>query len=273
MKPRFAGQVVLITGASSGIGEAMAREFARQGATLALLARREDRLKELARELGTQGTRALSFKADVTRDGDLERAASEVVRELGRIDVAIANAGFGVVGTFEALTLEDYRRQFETNVFGVLRTVRAVLPELKKTHGRLVLIGSVAGHVALPRASPYAMSKFAVRALADSLHGELRAAGVSVTLISPGFIASQIRQVDNQGLRHADAHDPMPGWLLMPAETAARKIARATYARKREAVITFHGQVFVFVKRFLPWIYAILGARGIRGRPEPTAKA
>ena len=163
---RFAGQVVLITGASSGIGAALAREFARQGADLALLARREDRLRGLAREIEAGGHRALALAADVTIDGDVERAVLATRTAFGRIDVAIANAGFGVVGPVERLALDDYRRQFETNVFGVLRTVQATLPSLKATRGRLAILGSVAGYIATPGSSPYSMSKFAVRGLA-----------------------------------------------------------------------------------------------------------
>ncbi|HXD97942.1 MAG TPA: SDR family NAD(P)-dependent oxidoreductase, partial [Candidatus Acidoferrum sp.] len=187
---RFAGQVVLITGASSGIGAALAREFARQGADVVLLARRADRLAALAREIEGTGRRALVVTADVTVDGDLDRAVASTEAAFGRLDVVIANAGFGVVGPVESLTLDDYRRQFETNVFGVLRTVQATLTLLKASRGRLVILGSVAGHIATPGSSPYSMSKFAVRALAEALGHELAPTGVSVTLISPGFVES-----------------------------------------------------------------------------------
>jgi len=121
------GPVVFITGASSGIGAALAREYARRGADLALAARRTDRLDALAAELSAQGRRALVLACDVTRDGELEAAVARTRDAFGRIDVVVANAGFGVVGPVERLRLEDYRRQFETNVFGVLRTVYATL--------------------------------------------------------------------------------------------------------------------------------------------------
>ena len=122
----------------------------------------------------------------------------------------MANAGFGVVGPIERLTLDDYRRQFETNVFGVLRTVFATLAELRRSRGRLVIVGSVSGHVALPNASPYAMSKFAVRALAQALDFELRPTGVSVTLVSPGFVDTELHQVDNRGVRHPEVTPERP---------------------------------------------------------------
>src|SRR5919109_1840625 len=155
---KFAAHVVLITGASSGIGAALAREFAHQGADLVLVARRSDRLTALAKEIEGEGRRALALTADVTRDGDLERVAGQARAALGRLDVVVANAGFGVVGPVERLTLDDYRRQFETNVFGVLRTLHATVADLKAARGRLVIVGSVAGYVATPGSSPYSMS-------------------------------------------------------------------------------------------------------------------
>src|SRR5438309_116357 len=117
---RFSEKTVMITGASSGIGEALAREFARQGARLVLAARRTDRLKALSRELEAGGTRVIFYRCDVTKDGDLEHAVAMARSEIGPLNIVVANAGFGVVGLAERLTLEDYRRQFETNFYGVL---------------------------------------------------------------------------------------------------------------------------------------------------------
>jgi short-subunit dehydrogenase len=270
---RFAGQVVLITGASSGIGAALAREFARQGADVALLARRRDRLAALASEVEGHGHRALALAADVTVDGDLERAVAATQAAFGRLDVVVANAGFGVVGPIERLTLDDYRRQFETNVFGVIRTVQAALGPLKASRGRLAILGSVAGHIATPGSSPYSMSKFAVRGLADALGHELAATGVSVTLVSPGFVESEIRRVDNTGIFHTEVSEPVPAWLVVPAARAARHIVRAIARRRREVVITGHGKIAVFVQRHAPWLVALaIRAAGVRSRPEPVRR-
>ena len=264
----FEGQAVLITGASSGIGAALAREFARQGADVALAARRMDRLTALAAALQRGGRRAVAIACDVTREGDAERAVAQAREALGRLDVAVANAGFGVMGGFERLSLDDYRRQFETNVFGVLRTAAAVLPEIRKTHGRLVIMGSVAGHSAMPGSSPYAMSKFAVRAFAGSLRHELWPE-VAVTLVSPGLVESELHQVDNRGVWHPDAPDAAPAWLRMPAERAARQIVRAVARRRREIVITLHGKALVCLARHAPWLMAaLIRGFGLKGRAE-----
>jgi short-subunit dehydrogenase len=270
-RPSFTGSGVLITGASSGIGEALAREFAREGADLALVARRLDRLQALAAEIGATGRRAIVVPGDVTRDGELERAVGAARAALGKLDVVVANAGYGVTGALETLVLDDYRRQFETNVFGVLRTVYATLDDLKRTRGRLVIIGSVSGHLGVPGSSAYAMSKFAVRGLAQSLGHELAPHGVTVTLISPGFVESEIRQVDNRGVWHAEPpRRPWPAFLVMATPVAARQIVRAVARRRRETVITGFGRVAVFLQRHAPWlIEAGIRRFGVKGRREP----
>jgi uncharacterized protein len=270
-RQRFAGNAVFITGASSGIGAALAREFAREGADVALAARRLDRLEALASEISKTGRRTVVIPCDVTRDGDLERAADQARATLGKLDVVVANAGFGVAGKLEILSLDDYRRQLETNVFGVLRTIYATLDDLKKTRGRLVLIGSVSGHVAVPGSSAYSMSKFAVRGLAASLGHELAPYGVAVTLISPGFVESEIRQVDNRGVWRAQApRRPILPSIVMATPTAAQKIVNAVARRRREVVITGFGKAAVVLQRHLPWLLAAIIRRfGIKGRREP----
>jgi short-subunit dehydrogenase len=251
----FAGKAAFITGASSGIGAALARELGARGANLALVARRRDRLEALAEELRARhpGCKALVAEADVTRDGALDEAARAAERELGAIDVAVANAGFAVTGRLERLALEDYRRQLETNVFGVLRTIYATLPALERARGRLAIIGSVSGHVPTPGSSPYTMSKFAVRALAECVRPEL-ASRVTVTLVSPGFVVSDIGRVDNQGQAHEEDAATAPAWIRMPTAKAARQIADAIAAGRRDAVITGHGKLAVFLYRHAPWL-------------------
>jgi short-subunit dehydrogenase len=270
-RQRFAGNVVFITGASSGIGAALAREFAREGADVALAARRADRLEALATEIAKTGRRALAVTCDVTRDGDLERAVNRTRAALGKLDVVVVNAGFGVRGPLERLSLEDYRRQFETNVFGVLRTIYAALDDLKKTRGRLVVIGSVSGHVGVPGSSAYSMSKFAVHGLAAALCHELAPYGVAVTLISPGFVESEIQQVDNRGVWHAEASErPIPRSIVMATPTAARKIVSAVARRRREVVITGFGKAAVLLQRHLPGVLAATIRRfGIKARRNP----
>ena len=260
-KVKFSGTVTFITGASSGIGEALAREIARQGGELALAARREERLQNLSEEIRGMGRRALVLKCDVTRDSDMEEAVTKVRGAYGRIDYVVANAGFGVFGKMEKLSLEDYRRQFETNVFGVLRTIKATQGDLIASSGCLAIIGSVNGYVAQPGLSAYSMSKFAVHGLADALRHELRPLGVGVVHIVPGLIESQIRKVDNQGVYHPQALDRVPPRLRMPAEKAARQIADTILKRQNTRVITGVGKVSVFMQRHMPALLSFFVSR------------
>ncbi len=241
----FKNKTVFITGASAGIGLALARGFAKKEAQVVLTGRRRDRIDQEVKNLRASGYTALGLTCDVARAEDLAQAVISTQKAFQKIDVVIANAGFAVAGRLDQLTLEDYQRQFETNVWGVLRTIYATVEELKKTRGTLVLLGSVSGYVSLPGISAYGMSKFAIHALAQSLRAELKAFGVSVVLIAPGFVVSEIRQVDNRGLHHPQAKEPIPAWLSMPTEKAAEKIIRAIAARRKEEVITFHGKLIV----------------------------
>jgi short-subunit dehydrogenase len=270
----FRDKAVLVTGASSGIGEELAWQLSQVEAKVALAARRLGLLEALSQRItGSGKMRPLVVECDVTRDGDLERAVAATLRAFGRLDVVIANAGFGVVGPLKKLSVPDYRRQLETNVFGVLRTIYAALPEIERTKGNVVIIGSVSGWAASPGASPYAMSKFAVRALANSITPELQSAGVKVTLISPGFVASEIRQVDNQGKLQEGAKDPIPTWIVMKTEKAARQMLRAVAKGKREAIITGHGKALVALERFAPWILRAALRRTAPGRGDIGRKA
>lgn len=262
---------VLITGASSGIGEGLAREYAKHGARLVLVARRLERLEALATELRATGAEVSVHQGDVTIEGDIARIVKEFSARGIAMDLVYANAGFGVAGPLPRLHLDDYRRQFETNVFGLLRTVYETLDTLRASRGRLVLVGSVAGHVAAPSASAYAMSKFAVRALSESLRGDLRRDDIGVTLVSPGFVDSDIRRTDNRGQLQEDAPDPVPAWLRVPTAVAVREIIRGVERGKAEIVVTGHGKIIVFLARHFPRFVRWLLLRSYTGRPEPKS--
>jgi short-subunit dehydrogenase len=267
---QFKGQVVWITGASAGIGRALAREFARRGADVAVSARRTDRLAQVVDEIEATGRRALAVACDVTRDEDVARAVDAVIERFGRVDVAVANAGFGVVGRLEQLSDADLRRQFDTNVFGAMSTARHVLPALRRTQGRLALVSSVAGLLASPRTGAYTASKFALRALGLTLAQELYGTGVSCTLLNPGFVATEIAQVDNAGGFDASRPDTRPGKLMWTAEAAARVMADAIHARKLEYTFTAHGKLGAWLGQHMPGlVHLIMRGQG-RSRRKPA---
>ena len=182
----MADPVFLITGASSGIGAATARRAAASGYRLVLAARREEKLRALADELGGP-ERALALRCDVSEWADQERVVARALEAFGRLDVAFANAGFGAARGFLRSTPEHWRAMVLTNVYGAALTVRAALPALKDSRGHLLLTGSVAGRRALP-GSLYSCTKFAVTAMGEAARLELDGSGVRVTLIEPGVV-------------------------------------------------------------------------------------
>ncbi|MFM8269549.1 MAG: SDR family NAD(P)-dependent oxidoreductase [Pseudomonadota bacterium] len=266
----FEKKTILITGASSGIGAELARQLHSLGANIFLLARRTDRLEQLARELDPENKRLGWLQADVTQVNQLQEAVRKCLDQFGSLHIVIANAGFGVAGNVSDLKVEDYRRQFETNVFGVLNTVYAVEAPLQKSKGQLVLLGSVAGFVPLPGNSPYTMSKFSVRALAKALQYEWKAKGIAVTHLAPGFVDSDIRRTDNLGQLKQDHPDPIPSWIRVSTPVAVREMIRAIQKKKAERVITGHGKIIQAVNQFFPKLIPwIIGAFGLKSRPEP----
>lgn len=262
---QFQGKVVWITGASAGIGRQLAREFASRGADVAVSARRVDRLAEVVGEIEALGRRGLAVACDVTWDEEVARAVDAVVEHFGKLDVVVVNAGFAVAGRLEHLSDADLKRQFETNVFGAMNTVRHAMPALRKTRGRLALVASVAAFVASPKQGAYTASKFALRALGLTLQQELYGTGVSCTLLHPGFVASEIAQVDNAGRFDASRADKRPARLVWPTDRAAAVMVSAIHARKREFVFTGHGKFGAWLGKHMPGLVYLL----MRGSGKP----
>jgi short-subunit dehydrogenase len=265
MAKRFEGKSVFITGASSGIGAAVAKAFAAEGARVALLARRTDKLEQVKQEIESHGGQAILFQCDVTDAEGLKSAAEHTAEAFGGIDVVLANAGFGMSGPFENLSVDDFRHQFEVNVFGMMNTIYATLPALKQSKGRLGLVGSVVGRLGTPTTSPYNVSKYAVIGLAECIYHEFDEIGISVTCIIPGFIESEIRSVNNDGV-YTGNPDPVPSMFIMPAEKAARRIVDAVYRRRPELVLTRLGKLMLLANRLFPSLVRWTVRRITRGK-------
>jgi len=262
---------ILITGASSGLGAALALEHASQGHALVLLARRRGKLDQVATACRAAGAaQVLCVAADVTRPAGLRRAAALASRKLGGLDVAYANAGYSQAGDLATLPLASWRRQMQVNVEGVLHTVQACLPLLAASRGRFGVVGSVVSYGSLSASGAYAASKGAVRSLAQVLALEAAPLGVSVTFIAPGFFSSEIRLKDADGRPKPQAREYMPGWLLGDAAVLARRARKAVGDRKRELVWPLHAKVAVFFLRHAPGlaqaVLARLGAARLKRR-------
>ncbi len=244
---------VFITGASAGIGAALARHYATADSCLGLAARRRDLLENLARRL--PGDTAV-YPLDVADGVALEQAAADFVGRYGPPDIVIANAGISV-GTSggEMQDIAKLRRVLETNVVGMAASLAAFVPAMKAARrGTLVGISSVAGFRGLPGSGAYSASKAAATTWLESLRVELAGSGVAVVTICPGFIDTPMTQVNRYR---------MP--FLLPADEAARRFARAIAAKRRLAVIPWQMGLIGIALRMLPaWAYDRLGARAPR---------
>lgn len=261
----FDSRVVLITGASSGIGRAAARAFSSQGATVVLAARRADRLEALAAELSSGGRKALAVPCDVTSEEEVARLMDQVRERLGAVHVLVNNAGVGLYGPLEKIAEAQLRQVFEVNVFGLWRTTRLAMPLLRAAGpgAAVVNVSSVLGHRGLPLLGGYCASKGAVNVMTESMRSELQPEGISVHLVSPGLTESEFR---DQRL-HAEgfAQEKIP-LKEMSAEDVAEAIVAAVRGRKRETVLTFPGKVMVAANRLVPRLMD-LAAKKMVGPP------
>src|SRR5947209_13876698 len=193
MSHNIEGKVVVITGASSGLGEATARHLTATGATVVLGARRVDRLQSLADELTGRGGKALAVATDVTHCDQVKRLVDAAVQTYGRVDVMINNAGIMPRAPLERLTIEDWNRTIDINIKGVLYGIAAALPHMKQQKaGHMVFVSSVAGHKIGPDFAVYAATKHAVRALAEGFRQEVKPYNIRTTIISPGAVATEL---------------------------------------------------------------------------------
>jgi len=259
----FKDQIVWITGASAGIGREMAIQFAQAGAQVAVSARRKERLDEVVHKIKKAGSQGLAIACDVTDDQQLAAAVTAIEKEFGRLDIVVANAGFGVGGKIEKLSPADWSRQMNVNLFGVTSTIYYTLPLLKKTKGRLVLMSSVASMIPTPKTGPYSASKAAVRSIGQTLSMELHKTGVSCTTLCPGFVDSEIGQVDNKGQYREEYKDYRPKQLMWPTDKAVKVMLKAIKKRKRSVVITGHGKVLAFMGRHFPGIVHWATVKGL----------
>lgn len=223
MNNNIKDKVIVITGASSGLGLAAARRLAQQGACLALGARRIERLQQLADELNGEGHRAIAVEADVTRLDDVKRLVDNAVQTFGRVDVMVNNAGLMPISALERLKVEDWDRTIDVNIKGVLYGIAAALPHMQRQmSGHFVNVASVAGHKIMPNGTVYSASKFAVRALSEGLRQEVKPWNIRTTILSPGAVDTELPA----SITEADVAKGMQGFYQSTA-ISADSFARA----------------------------------------------
>ena len=261
----FKDKVVIITGASSGIGRELAHQLAAQGAWLSLAARNGERLEAAKAECLSLGGKAILVRTDV---GEPEQCAALVrltVQEFGRIDALVNNAGITMWARFEEVSdLGIFEQIMRVNYLGSLYCTHYALPYLKQSHGQIVGISSLTGKAGVPTRSGYAASKHAMAGFFDSLRIEVAPYGVSVSMIYPGFVASEVRTrafgPDGQPL----GGSPVQEGKVMPVETCARLILGAMMHRKREVVMTMRGKLGQWLKLIAPGLVDRIASQAIQ---------
>src|SRR5262245_16575012 len=261
------GRRIILTGASEGIGRALALELAARGARVALAARDRERLDSLAQECRARGGEALAVPTDVTSQQDLEWLVAETVKSFGGVDAVIHNAGITMWSRFDALQdLSIFERLMEVNYHAPVRLTSLALPHLKQSKGLIVVVASMAGLTGVPERSAYAGSKHAVIGFFESLRIELAGSGVDVTVVAPDFVVSEIHKraigADGEPL----GTSPMKEARIMTAAECAEHIVRGMDKRQRLVLMTARGKWGRWLKLIAPSLIDRIAAKAIRER-------
>lgn len=277
-------RVFLVTGASSGIGEATVRRLVAAGHRVAFTGRRRERLLALAAEFPTAAERLLALEGDVTSEVDRARWIAETLGRFGRLDGLVNNAGYGQRGALEELPIDAVRRNFETNVFSLLALTQAALPHLRAAGpgARVVNVSSVAGKISRPLSATYDATKHALEAFTDGLRQELRGSNIAVVSVQPGFILSEFaetaRRESDAEIRALEAGRYGPLWrAVVAAEERARRLAgtpdqvarvieRALLAPSPawRYAVPGHAKLFLLLRRLLPERVFALGLPSVK---------
>lgn len=227
MTPNIEGKVVIITGASSGLGEAAAHHLADKGASLALAARRTERIEGLAEKITNNGGEALAVTTDVTEHEQVQALVDDAVEAFGRVDVMLNNAGLMPLSPLERLNVNEWDQMIDVNVKGILYGIAAALPYMQEqASGHIINVSSVAGHVVSPGSAVYAATKHAVRALSEGLRQEVKEYGLRTTVISPGAVDTELPEsVSEEDV--AEGVHALYDEHAVPADSFARAVAFA----------------------------------------------
>ncbi len=245
-------KVVIITGASSGIGAACAKEFSKHGAFVVMGARSLDKLQAIETEIKQNGFEALAVKTDITNPEDCKKLIDAAYEKYGRIDILVNNAGISMRALFENLDLDVIKKVMDVNFWGTVYCTKYALPQLLKSKGSIVNVSSIAGFKGLPCRTGYAASKYAMHGFMETLRIENLKKGLHIMIIAPGFTASNIRKTALGPDGKAQGESPRNEEKMMQPEKVAKIIIKGLARKKRTIILTPLGRWSIFVNRFLP---------------------
>ena len=248
----FKGKTVVVTGASSGIGMALALEFGNLGANVVICARNGNKLKELADIIECKGSQSAWCVADVSKEEDCRRLIETAVTRFGRIDVLICNAGISMRALFDDVDISVLHRLMDVNFWGTVYCSKYALPHIQKSRGSIVGVSSVAGIHGLPGRTGYSASKYAMTGFLETVRIENLKKGVHVMIACPGFTASNVRFAALTADGSSQGETPREEDKMMTAEEAAHRIIRGIACRKRFITMDFQGRASRLIKKFAP---------------------
>ena len=251
----FKDKVVLITGASSGIGRQTAIEFAKLGANIVLVARRKNKLEQVETELKKFHTSTLICQCDVSKKDQIEQMSKTVLEKFGQLDILVNNAGFAIYGSVSDLSIDDIESQMKTNYFGMIYCIKNFLPSmLKKNSGHIVNVASVAASFGLPGIASYCASKFAMLGFSEGLKHELKDTGVGITVVSPIMVRTDF--FDHPSFEKMPQYSP----TSLSSKTVAKAILKAANSPRLEIIVPSFVRGAVWFKNTFPYlINPILG--------------
>ena len=251
-KDFFKDKVIIVTGASSGIGLASARLFASRGARVVMAARSYDKLVELAPSVNPDTERVLCVKTDVTKEEDCRALIEKTVEKFGRVDILVNNAGISMRAMFKDLDLGVIRSLMDVNFWGTVQCTKYALPYLLESRGQVVGVISIAGFSALPARTGYSSSKYAVRGFLDTIRIEHLKDGLNVLVFAPGYTESNVRKAALTADGTPQGETPLKEEKLMSAEDCALHLAKGLEKRKRQVVLTGLGKATVLAHNLFP---------------------
>ena len=251
-KSEFTDKVVIITGASSGIGKACALEFADKGAKVVLAARNENELLKVKNSIIKMGGEASFKKTDIRRIDDCKDLIDKTIGEYGKIDVLINNAGVSMRASFEDLDLRIIKEMIDTNFYGAVYCTKFALPHLLNQKGTIICVSSISGLTPLPGRTGYCASKHAMDGFFNTLRLENSKKGLNVLVVHPGFTSSNIRNSALDKNNHKQKETPRNEERMMSSQKVAQKIVKAVIKRKRDLILTPQGKLVVWLYRKFP---------------------
>lgn len=271
----YKDKVIIVTGASSGIGLASAKKFVSLGANVVLAARSIDKLEKIAEELNahSSSSNAYCIKTDVTKEEDCKNLIESTVERFGKIDVLVNNAGISMRAVFKDMDLKVMKSLMDTNFWGTVYCTKYALPYLLETKGSVVGVISTAGYVGLPARTAYSASKFAVRGFLETLRIEHLYDDLHVMIFAPGFTSSNIRNVALTADGSPQGETPRNEERMMSAERVARIMARGIYRKRTHMVLTPLGKATLFASRQLPRVTDKVEYRMMANEPDSPLKS